>query len=64
MAPTDRYPRRPGDSNGPIADDELDVPLEDADQLEEVELLSSLMIEAGSAQERLGQHDIDRALGL
>ncbi len=63
MAATEHHPRRRGGSNG-RAGDELDVALEDPEQLEEVELLSSLMIEAGSSADQLDQHDIDRALGL
>jgi hypothetical protein len=44
--------------------DELDVPLEDPVQMEEVELLSSLMIQAGSAEEPLDQAEVDRLLGI
>jgi hypothetical protein len=45
-------------------DDEFDVPLEDPVQMEEVELLSSLMIQAGGADEPLAQDEIDRLLGV
>jgi hypothetical protein len=46
------------------AGDELDVPLEDPVQLEEVELLSSLMAQAGSSEEPLDQARVDQLLGL
>ena len=63
MAPSDSGPAR-----GPAAyrglGDELDVPLEDPDLLEEVELLSSLMIRAGAAEEPLDQAEVDRLLGI
>ena len=44
--------------------DHLDVPLEDATLLEEVELISALMIAASEADERLDEREIDRLLGL
>ncbi len=44
--------------------DHLDVPLEDAVLLEEVELISSLMIAASEYDEHLDQEQIDRLLGL
>ena len=44
--------------------DHLDVPLEDDALLEEVELISTLMIAASEADERLDQSQIDRLLGL
>ena len=44
--------------------DHLDVPLEDAVLLEEVELISTLMIAASDFDEHLDQHEIDRLLGL
>ena len=44
--------------------DELDVTLEDPVQMEEVELLSSLMIQAGTADEPLDQDEVDRLLGV
>ena len=44
--------------------DHLDVPLEDAVLLEEVELISTLMIAASEFDEHLGQSEIDRLLGL
>jgi hypothetical protein len=57
-----------GAARGPAAiralGDELDVPLEDPVLLEEVELLSSLMIQAGAAEEPLDQAEVDRLLGI
>ncbi|WP_148576104.1 hypothetical protein [Nocardioides caldifontis] len=47
-----------------MAGDHLDVPLEDAALLEEVELISALMIAASESEEKLGEHEIDRLLGL
>ncbi len=44
--------------------DHLDVPLEDAALLEEVELISSLMIAASEFEEHLDQEQIDQLLGL
>lgn len=58
MAPSDSRASR-----GPVAD-ELDVPLEDPVQMEEVVLLSSLMIRAGAADEPLDQAEVDRLLGV
>ena len=63
MAPSDSRAAR-GQAGSRALGDELDVPLEDPDQLEEVELLSSLMIEAGAADEPLGQAEVDRLLGI
>ena len=44
--------------------DHLDVPLEDAVLLEEVELISTLMIAASESERQLDQSEIDRLLGL
>jgi len=44
--------------------DHLDVPLEDAALLEEVELISTLMIAASENDDHLDQEQIDRLLGL
>ena len=44
--------------------DHLDVPLEDAVLLEEVELISALMIAASEYDEPLDQRQIDDLLGL
>jgi hypothetical protein len=44
--------------------DHLDVPLEDATLLEEVELISALMIAASEAEAHLDRGEIDRLLGV
>jgi hypothetical protein len=44
--------------------DHLDVPLEDSVLLEEVELISTLMIAASEHEEHLDQAEIDDLLGL
>ncbi len=44
--------------------DGLDVPLEDADIREEVELVSSLIIAAGETDEVLTPDEIDQLLGV
>jgi len=44
--------------------DRLDVPLEDPTLLEEVELISALMIAASESSERLDQDAIDAVLGV
>ncbi len=44
--------------------DQLDVPLEDAELLAEVELTTNLMIAAGASSDHLTQGDIDRLLGV
>ena len=44
--------------------DHLDVPLEDSALLEEVELISALMIAASEHEEHLDQSQIDDLLGL
>ena len=44
--------------------DLFDVPLEDAVLLEEVELISALMIAASEHEEHLDQSEIDQLLGL
>lgn len=43
--------------------DELNVPLEDAELLDEVQLLTDLIIAATDAAEPLGEHALDRLLG-
>ncbi|HSV39437.1 MAG TPA: hypothetical protein VLI04_11825 [Nocardioidaceae bacterium] len=45
-------------------DDQLDVPLEDAELLAEVELTTNLIIAASASEQRLSQEDIDRLLGV
>jgi hypothetical protein len=47
-----------------IVDDQLNVPLEDAELLAEVELTTNLIIAASEAEESLSQAEIDRLLGL
>ena len=44
--------------------DHLDVPLEDATLMEEVELISTLMIAASETEGQLEQSQIDRLLGV
>ena len=44
--------------------DQLDVPLEDSELLEEVEMVSSLMLAASENDEPLDQAAIDRLLGV
>jgi hypothetical protein len=44
--------------------DQLDVPLEDETLLEEVELVSTLMIAASGSAHPLPQEEIDALLGL
>ena len=44
--------------------DQLDVPLEDSELLEEVEMVSTLMHAASENDERLDQDEIDRILGV
>jgi hypothetical protein len=44
--------------------DQLNVPLEDQALLEEVELISTLMIATSEYDEHLDQSQIDRLLGL
>ena len=45
-------------------DDQLDVPLEDAVLMEEVELISTLMIAASENERHLESGEIDRLLGV
>ena len=44
--------------------DQLDVPLEDAELLAEVELTTNLIIAASASDEPLSQEEIDRLLGV
>jgi hypothetical protein len=44
--------------------DQLDVPLEDSELLEEVEMVSTLILAASENEERLDQDEIDRILGV
>ena len=45
-------------------DDQLNVPLEDAELLAEVELTTNLIIAASEHDNRLTQEEIDELLGL
>jgi len=45
-------------------DDRLDVPLEDAELLAEVELTTNLIIAASESEATLSQEQVDRLLGL
>ena len=45
-------------------DDQLDVPLEDAELLAEVELTTNLIIAATESEARLSQAQVDQLLGL
>jgi hypothetical protein len=45
-------------------DDQLDVPLEDSTLLEEVELISTLIIAASENDGQLDQGQIDQLLGI
>ncbi len=44
--------------------DQLDVPLEDSELLEEVEMVSNLILAASENEEPLEQAAIDRLLGV
>lgn len=45
-------------------DDKLNVPLEDAELLAEVELTTNLIIAASESDARLTQEQVDRLLGV
>ena len=45
-------------------DDQLNVPLEDAELLAEVELTTNLIIAASESDDALPQAEVDRLLGL
>jgi hypothetical protein len=47
-----------------VVDDQLDVPLEDAELLAEVELTTNLIIAASESDAALSQAEVDRLLGL
>jgi len=47
-----------------MVDDQLDVPLEDAELLAEVELTTNLIIAASEVDTPMEQAEIDRLLGL
>lgn len=45
-------------------DDQLNVPLEDAELLSEVELTTNLIIAASESEATLDQAEVDRLLGI
>ena len=45
-------------------DDQLNVPLEDAELLAEVELTTNLIIAASESEATLDQEEVDRLLGV
>jgi hypothetical protein len=47
-----------------VVDDQLNVPLEDAELLAEVELTTNLIIAASESDQTLAQDEVDRLLGL
>jgi hypothetical protein len=47
-----------------VVDDQLNVPLEDAELLAEVELTTNLIIAASESDTSLPQDQVDRLLGL
>lgn len=47
-----------------VMDDQLNVPLEDAELLAEVELTTNLIIAASEAEATLSQSEVDRILGV
>jgi hypothetical protein len=47
-----------------VMDDQLDVPLEDAELLAEVELTTNLIIAATESDASLSQDEVDRILGV
>jgi hypothetical protein len=53
---------RPGGSG--VVDDQLNVPLEDAELLAEVELTTNLIIAASESEDALSLEQIDAILGV
>ena len=53
-----------GHGGSGVMDDKLDVPLEDAELLAEVELTTNLIIAASEAEAALDQETVDRLLGV
>ena len=49
---------------GVVVDDKLNVPLEDAELLAEVELTTNLIIAASESEATLSQEQVDALLGL
>jgi hypothetical protein len=47
-----------------VMDDQLNVPLEDAELLAEVELTTNLIIAASESETALSQAEVDRLLGV
>jgi hypothetical protein len=47
-----------------IVDDQLNVPLEDAELLAEVEMTTNLIIAASESESPLAQDEVDRLLGV
>ena len=47
-----------------VMEDQLNVPLEDAELLAEVELTTNLIIAASESETALPQEEVDRLLGL
>jgi hypothetical protein len=47
-----------------VMEDQLNVPLEDAELLAEVELTTNLIIAASESESSLPQEEVDRLLGL
>ncbi|HEX6246490.1 MAG TPA: hypothetical protein VFZ64_01350 [Nocardioidaceae bacterium] len=47
-----------------VVDDKLNVPLEDAELLAEVELTTNLIIAASESEAELSQEQVDALLGL
>jgi hypothetical protein len=47
-----------------VMDDQLNVPLEDAELLAEVELTTNLIIAASEADATMSQAEVDRLLGV
>ena len=53
-----------GEGGSGVMEDQLNVPLEDAELLAEVELTTNLIIAASESDTSLPQDEIDRLLGL
>ncbi|HEU4511472.1 MAG TPA: hypothetical protein VFR87_00045 [Nocardioidaceae bacterium] len=49
---------------GGVVDDKLNVPLEDAELLAEVELTTNLIIAASESEASLSQEEVDALLGV
>jgi hypothetical protein len=53
-----------GQGGSGVVDDKLNVPLEDAELLDEVELTTNLIIAASESESELTQEQVDRLLGV